>query len=113
MGRLLILILLALTALAASAGAAQGDPPPPSAAFTFSPLAPVTGQPVHFDGSDSDCLRPPCTYTWTDQPPGGGVWPLGTGETLDFTFHGVGTMCFRWIGAREIVDPETRVERLS
>ena len=27
--------------------------------------------------------------------------------------HGVGTMCFRWIGAREIVDPETLVERLS
>jgi hypothetical protein len=91
MGRLLILILLALMALAASAGAAQGDPPSPSAAFTFSPLAPGTGQPVHFDGSDSDCLRPPCTYTWTDQPPGGGVWPLGTGETLDFTFRGVGT----------------------
>jgi hypothetical protein len=89
-GRLLIVILLALTALAASADA-QETLPPTTAAFTFSPLAPRTGQPVHFDGSGSNCLQTPCTYTWTDQPPGGGVWPLGTGKTLDFTFHYVGT----------------------
>ena len=32
---------------------------------------------------------------------------------LETTGHGVGTMCFRWIGAREIGDPETRGERVS
>ena len=31
---------------------------------------------------------------------------------LETAGHGVGTMCFRWIGAKEIVDPEARVERL-
>jgi len=32
---------------------------------------------------------------------------------LETAGHRVGTMCFRWIGARDLVDPETRVERLS
>jgi hypothetical protein len=35
----------------------------------------------------------------------------GRPNWLDTAGHDVGTMCFRWIGAREIVDPETRVER--
>ena len=33
----------------------------------------------------------PCSYVWADQPPSGGSWPLGSGQTLDFTFTGVGT----------------------
>jgi hypothetical protein len=36
----------------------------------------------------------------------------GRPNWLETAGHAVGTMCFRWIGAREIVDPETRVERL-
>ena len=51
----------------------------------------MTGQKVHFDASASNCNASPCTYTWEDDPPGGGTWPLGTGQTLDFTFQGVGT----------------------
>jgi hypothetical protein len=36
----------------------------------------------------------------------------GRPNWLETAGHAVGTMCFRWIGAREVVDPETRVERL-
>jgi hypothetical protein len=36
----------------------------------------------------------------------------GRPNWLDTAGHREGTMCFRWIGAREIVDPITRVERL-
>lgn len=61
------------------------------AAFTFSPASPVTGQAVAFNGSTSTCSATPCTYTWNDEPPGGGVYPLGSGQTLSFTFKGAGT----------------------
>ena len=44
-----------------------------------------------FDGSGSTCLDAPCTYTWTDQPPGGGIYPLGSGSTLGFSFESAGT----------------------
>ena len=64
---------------------------PPTAAFSFSPTAAVTGQNVHFDASGSHCYASPCTYSWEDDPPSGGSWPLGTGQTLDFTFQGAGT----------------------
>ena len=60
--------------------------PPPTASFGYSPASPVTGQSVHFDASGSKCFATPCTYTWEDDPPSGGIWPLGNGQTLDFTF---------------------------
>ena len=43
------------------------------------------------DAGGSNCYATPCTYTWEDDPRSGGSWPLGTGQTLDFTFQGVGT----------------------
>ena len=36
----------------------------------------------------------------------------GRPNWLETAGHRVGTMCFRWIGAKEIVHPETRIERL-
>ena len=66
-------------------------PPPPTAAFSYSPGDPVTGQSVSFDGSASSCPDAPCTYSWADDPPSGGSWPLGTGQKISFTFKVVGT----------------------
>jgi PKD domain-containing protein len=63
----------------------------PTAAFTFSPTAPQTGDQVSFDATTSTCQDTPCTYAWTDEPPGGGVWTLGSGSTLNYTFTGAGT----------------------
>ena len=53
-------------------------PPAPTAAFGFSPSSPQPGQSVSFDGSASTCGAPPGSYTWEDDPPGGGTYPLGT-----------------------------------
>src|ERR1700733_6866567 len=71
------------------AGAAMAAPP--TAAFSYSPGAPVTGQSVSFNGSASSCPDAPCTYSWADDPPSGGSWPLGTGQKISFTFKVVGT----------------------
>jgi len=76
---------------ASSAATAIVAADPPAASFTYSPASPVTGQNVHFDASASTCSNTPCTYTWADNPPSGGSWPLGSGQTLDFTFQGTGT----------------------
>jgi hypothetical protein len=67
------------------------SPPGPPASFGSSPAGPVTGQSVHFDGTASTCAAAPCSYTWADDPPSGGSWPLGSGQSLDFTFKNVGT----------------------
>ena len=72
-------------------GTGSGTPPAPTAAFTYSPAAPATGQAVRFDASGSACAATPCTYSWSDLPPSGGVYPLGSGAGLDFTFRVVGT----------------------
>jgi hypothetical protein len=37
----------------------------------------------------------------------------GRPNWLETAGHGVGTMCLRWIGAREVVDPVTRVARVD
>ena len=66
-------------------------PSAPTAAFTYSPTSPVTGQSVDFDGSTTTCAASPCTYTWADEPPSGGSWALGSGQTMNFTFNDVGT----------------------
>lgn len=63
----------------------------PTAGFSVSPASPVTGQAVHLDASSSKCFATPCTYTWADDPPSGGTWPLGSGLTLDFTFQAAAT----------------------
>ena len=76
---------------ASSAPTALVARPAPTASFTFSPASPVTGQAVTFDATASSCGAAPCTYTWADDPPGGGSFALGTGQTLSFTFQVVGT----------------------
>jgi PKD domain len=60
----------------------------PTAAFVYAPSHPVTGQPVAFDGTASSCPASPCSYSWTDD---GDHSPLGSGSTMAFTFHDVGT----------------------
>ena len=64
-----------------------------AAAFTYSPGSPQTGQVVTFDAGGSTCGAAPCQYEWTDvsdDGPGGTDWPLGSGQTLEFTFQFVG-----------------------
>ncbi|MGN6870632.1 MAG: hypothetical protein ACTHMY_19750 [Solirubrobacteraceae bacterium] len=51
----------------------------------------MTGQSVRFDATGSTCADAPCSYSWADDPPGGGSWPLGSGQTINFTFQGTGT----------------------
>jgi hypothetical protein len=75
----------------ATADGAVSSSPAPTAAFKYSPSAPSTGQSVSFDGSASTCSATPCSYTWADDPPTGGSWPLGSGQTISFTFQNVGT----------------------
>lgn len=77
-----------VSARSAATAVVAAEPP---AAFSFAPASPTTGQNVHFDASSSSCPDGPCTYTWSDNPPSGGSWALGTGQTLDFVFRGTGT----------------------
>jgi hypothetical protein len=76
-------------------------PQPATVAFSFSPSAPVTGSPVDFSASASDCYSAPCTYTWSDDGgtsrPSSELWPLGTGASLSFTFHEAGTKYVRLV----------------
>ena len=74
--------------------------PPPTAGFSYSPVSPVTGQAVTFNGTSSTCPAGPCTYEWSDDGgttrPTPVLWPLGGGQTLPFTFSGVGTKTCAW-----------------
>jgi hypothetical protein len=63
----------------------------PVAAFTFSPAAPQTGDAIAFDATTSTCQDAPCTYAWTNEPPGGGITSLGSGSTLSYAFATTGT----------------------
>ena len=74
---------------------------PPTASFTYSPASPVAGQPVTFDGTRSTCPDGPCSYEWSDDgsitrpiPP---LWPLGSGQTLQFTFSEAATKYVRLV----------------
>ena len=83
------------------AAAAAATTPPPTASFTYSPTAPVTGQAVTFNGASSTCPDGPCTYEWSDDGgttrPIPALWPLGSGQTLSFTFSGTGTKYVRLV----------------
>lgn len=86
----------AVVAASTTSSAPSPPPPPPPpaapvAAFSFSPAAPVTGSAVSFNASATSCAASPCSYSWADDPPSGGTWPLGTGQSMSFTFTGVGT----------------------
>jgi hypothetical protein len=74
-------------------------PPAPTASFSFTPSSPVAGEAVEFNGSSSTCPNGPCTYAWSDDgsavQPLTPLWPLGTGQTLSFTFLEAGTKYVR------------------
>jgi hypothetical protein len=76
-------------------------PPPPTASFSYSPTSPVAGQPVTLDGTSSTCPDGPCTYAWSDDGsttrPISPLWPLGSGQTLQFTFSIAGTKYVRLV----------------
>jgi hypothetical protein len=73
----------------------------PTAAFTVTPTSPVVGQAIAFDGSSSSCHAAPCSYEWSDDGsatrPIPVLWPLGSGQTLLFTFSGAGTKYVRLV----------------
>ncbi len=85
------------------ASSALADPPPPppapTAGFTYSPASPQVGQPVEFNASSSTCPDGPCTYEWSDDggptQPLPAQWPLGSGQTMTFTFHEAATKYVR------------------
>ncbi len=111
-GLLAVILFVTLTLLETPGARAQdavpvaGDPAP-IAIYTYSPSAPTTGQEVTLDGTGSSCSATPCSYTWegdgTDGP-GGTQWPLGSGETLKFTFGSAGQKDVRLT----VVDAEGR-----
>ncbi len=91
----------ASSAATATVAADPPPPPPPTASFTYSPTSPVAGQPVTLDGTSSTCPDGPCTYAWSDDgsttrpiPP---LWPLGSGQTLQYTFASAGTKYVRLV----------------
>ena len=82
---------------------------PPTAEFTFSPTSPVTGEQVSFNSTGA-CAATPCTYTWEDDGPdgpGGTQWPLGSGETLQYTFSDAGVKKVRLTVTDGISRPAT------
>ena len=74
---------------------------PPTASFTATPTAPVVGQPVTLDATNSSCTDGPCTYAWSDDGsttrPIPALWPLGSGQMLSFTFSTAGTKYIRLV----------------
>jgi hypothetical protein len=95
---------------------------PPTASFSVTPVSPVAGQAVKFDGSGSSCTDGPCTYAWSDDgsatrpiPP---LWSLGGGQTLAYTFAATGTKYVRLvvtdaIGRTATVEHNVVVEEAS
>ena len=86
---------------APTATVVAGAPSPPTASFTYAPTAVVVGQTVTFDGTSSSCPDGPCTYAWSDDggttrptPP---LWPLGSGQTLEYTFAKASTKYVRLV----------------
>ncbi len=75
--------------------------PPPTASFTYSPSAPATGQQVTLNDTSSTCPDGPCAYEWSDDGsttrPIPSLWPLGSGQTLLYTFSGAGTKYIRLV----------------
>jgi hypothetical protein len=95
-------------------------PPPgdnqPTAAYSYSPSAPRTGQAMSFDASTSACADTPCTYTWVDDGSdgqGGTDWPLGSGKTMSFTFQNAGTKNVRVTVADADGDSATTVKAIT
>jgi PKD domain-containing protein/Big-like domain-containing protein len=81
----------------------QSAPPAdsqPVAAYVYSPTTPAAGQAVSFDASSATCADAPCTYSWADDGGDGAAgtqWPLGSGQTMTFTFQGTGVKNVRLV----------------
>jgi hypothetical protein len=81
----------------------QSAPPAdsqPVAAYVYSPTTPAVGQAVSFDASSATCADAPCTYSWADDGDDGAAgtqWPLGSGQTMTFTFQGTGVKNVRLV----------------
>ncbi len=86
---------------AASASIGPVGAAAPTASFTVAPASPTVGKAVTFDASSSTCPDGPCTYAWSDDGsttrPIPALWPLGGGQTLQFTFSGEGTKYVRLV----------------
>ena len=86
-------------ALSASAGPVSAQPP----YCELQLLANLAGhrQQVTFDGTSSTCPDGPCTYEWSDDGsatrPSPPLWPLGSGQTLSFTFSEADTKYVRLV----------------
>ena len=94
-------MLLAVSTGSGTTLASASVAPPPTASFTYTPAAPVIGQPVTFDASSSKCPDGPCIYEWSDdgsptRPPKP-LWPLGSGQILHFTFQEADTKYVRLV----------------
>jgi hypothetical protein len=76
-------------------------PAAPTAAFLYTPTSPTVGESVNFNAASSTCADAPCTYEWSDDGssvrPSTVLWPLGSGQTLSFTFKEVGTKYVRLV----------------
>ncbi len=75
--------------------------PAPTAGFVYAPSGPTVGKAVNFNAASSTCADSPCTYEWSDDGssarPATVLWPLGSGQTMSFTFHEVGTKYVRLV----------------
>ncbi len=75
--------------------------PAPTAGFVYAPSGPTVGKAVAFNAASSTCADSPCTYAWSDDGsnarPATVLWPLGSGQTMPFTFHEAGTKYVRLV----------------
>jgi hypothetical protein len=75
--------------------------PTPTAGFVYAPSSPTVGQTVNFNATSSTCADGPCTYEWSDDGsnvrPATVLWPLGSGQTMSFAFHEVGSKYVRLV----------------
>lgn len=81
---LFLALLLSLGTVVSTTGTATAAP---TAEFTFSPTAPLVGQPVTFT-FDGTCDVPPCSVDWRAFRDGGSSLgsSMGRGEVLTYTF---------------------------
>ncbi len=72
-----------------------------TARFAYAPTAPIVGQAVTFNATDSLCADGPCAYEWSDDGgltrPMPALWPLGNGQSISFTFHEAATKYVRLV----------------
>ncbi len=76
-------------------------PAAPTATFVYTPSSPTVGQAATFNAASSTCADSPCTYEWSDDGssvrPSTVLWPLGSGQSMQFTFKEAGTKYVRLV----------------